>query len=229
MGHKKMTTLWKALTEDMRSFHGNCAWKIGEWKRYRGNLSICQKGFHASPTIAQAMSYVNPGYVCLVEAKGAHQAEEDKQCWEKMRVIKAYKWTKEDSVEMAIYAAQLALPIFEKSHPNYTSHKKAIQAAKNWLRNKTDNNVRAARTAARMAADIYAATASVAISATICAALAAAADTAKDASAPAANAALIAATAAARASAAANAETKVINRIQKWCERRLEQKDKKEG
>ena len=51
--------------------------------------------------------------------------------------------------KIAIYAAEMVLPIFEKEYPDDDRPRKAIEAKKLWLKNKiTDNELAAARAAA---------------------------------------------------------------------------------
>ena len=88
-----------------------------------------------------------------------------------MRIVKAYNWTKEDSVEFSIYVAELVIDIFEKKYPNDKRPREAIESAKNWLKNPTEENRQAAASAScsgsaadysASAASAYAAAASAA-------------------------------------------------------------------
>ena len=75
----------------------------------------------------------------------------DKECWSEMRIVKAWHWKKEDSVELAIFAAEEVLHIFEKKYPNDKRPREAIEAAKAYLKDPTDKNKKAARAAAEAA------------------------------------------------------------------------------
>jgi len=55
-----------------------------------------------------------------------------------MRIIKAYKWTKNDSVAFSIFAAELCIDNFEKVLPNDKRPREAIEAAKRYLENPTE-------------------------------------------------------------------------------------------
>ena len=68
-----------------------------------------------------------------------------------MKVVKAYKWQKKDSVELAIYAAELVIDTYEKEYPNDDRPRKAIEAAKTYLKSPTDKNRQAAEAAAEAA------------------------------------------------------------------------------
>ena len=90
---------------------------------------------------------------------GASHKSHDKECFQKMRIVKAYRWTKEDSVKLAIFAAELVIDIFEKQYPDDKRPRMAIEAAKKWLDNPTADTARAAADAAAAAYAAYAAAA----------------------------------------------------------------------
>ena len=46
--------------------------------------------------------------------KAKNEKQKDKQVWSDMKVIKAWKWTKRDSVALSIYSAELVIENFEK-------------------------------------------------------------------------------------------------------------------
>ena len=143
---------WKFLREGMKSNSGDCIWKIGEQKVFKDELVMCERGFHCSRDVWQAFSYVQGEILARVEISGRHEVQADKEVWEKMKVVKAYKWQKKDSVELAIYAAELVIDIYEKQYPDDDRPRKAIEAAKTYLKSPTDKNRQAAAWAARAAA-----------------------------------------------------------------------------
>ena len=57
-----------------------------------------------------------------------------------MRITKAYKWTKKDSVALAIYSAELVLKNYEDKYPDDDRPRKAIKAAKKVFENDTAEN-----------------------------------------------------------------------------------------
>ena len=65
-----------------------------------------------------------------------------------MKIIKAWKWQKKDSVALAIYSAELVLPNFEKEYPEDKRPRQAIEAAKGVLFEDTEENRSAAESAA---------------------------------------------------------------------------------
>lgn len=145
--------LWKSMKSGLMSNSGNIgSWVKGEWRTHDKSLKMCQSGFHASVRAIDAMRYVDCEVLALVEVKGKHLEQDDKQAWEKMRVVKAYEWTKKDSVGLAIFCAELVIGIYEKKHPDDKRPRKAIEAAKAWIENPTEENSKAAAYAAYAAA-----------------------------------------------------------------------------
>lgn len=105
--------LYKFLNKNGRSIvsaHGNLKWKIGEWQTCEPEkLALCEYGFHSSKKIYEAFSYVQGEVLAEVECRGKHLDDDDKQVWSEIRIVKAYKWTKKDSVALAIFSAELCL------------------------------------------------------------------------------------------------------------------------
>jgi hypothetical protein len=79
-----------------------------------------------------------------------------------MRLVEAWEWTKEDSVGLAIFAAELAIHIYEKRKPGDDRPRKAIEAAKKWLADPSEENRKGAQIAASSSAAAYAASAAYA-------------------------------------------------------------------
>ena len=142
-----MKTLWKSMTAGMKSGVGDMTWKVGRWEKHKGKLDMCHSGFHASVRATDAMRYVDCETLALVEVRGKHLQQDDKQCWSEMRVVRAYEWTKLDSVAMAIYAAELVIGEHEKKYPDDKRPRQAIEAAKAWLNDPTEENRQAASAA----------------------------------------------------------------------------------
>jgi len=149
--------LYKSLPED-KAPHGHKFIK-GKWYKIKGKLDICKNGFHASENIIDAIRYVNCFWLAKVEVRGKSKIGSDKQCWEEMRIIDWKKWTRKDSLSLAIYSAELVSENFEKEYPNNLRPRKAIQAAKKVLENDTKKNRAAAWSAAANAAASAAASA----------------------------------------------------------------------
>ncbi|MDD5007283.1 MAG: hypothetical protein PHC68_02635 [Syntrophorhabdaceae bacterium] len=142
--------LWKSMLTGPKSANGSeGAWKIGEWRKASGELEMCANGYHASLNVIDAMNYVDAEIIARVEVRGKHLDQSDKQCWEQMRITKAWAWTKEDSVRLAICAAELVIGIYEKQHPDDKRPREAIESAKKWLAEPSEKNRAAAEAAAR--------------------------------------------------------------------------------
>ena len=150
----KQTTVkrWKFIRKGFKSEKGKCKWEMGKWQKTIKDLELCKRGYHCSKGIYQAFSYVQGEILCQVECKGKHISSDDKEVWENQRVIRAWKWTKKDSVALAIFSAELCLSNFEKAYPDNKWPREAIETAKRWLRNSTRKNREAARSAAWSAA-----------------------------------------------------------------------------
>jgi hypothetical protein len=139
---------YKFIRKGFKSENGNTKWKIGKWQKPIKDLVICERGYHCSKTIYQAFSYVQGEILCQVECKGKKLKGTDKEVWENQRVVRAWKWTKKDSVALAIYAAELCIENFEKAYFENKRPREAIEAAKKFLKYPTKANKKAARSAA---------------------------------------------------------------------------------
>ena len=143
---------WKVLKKGMVSdSRNNCKWIKGQWKTHKKDLELCRKGFHASESLFDAINYVTPGIICLVEYDGKTIKSNDQFVCERMRVIKTFKFTKRNAVEWSIYCAKLCLKNFEKKFPKDKRPRLAIKAAEAWLKNPTKKNKSAAESAAESA------------------------------------------------------------------------------
>ena len=143
------------MLSGLRSGSGDIGpWKLNEWRTHDEPIVMCESGFHASVRAIDAMRFLNCEVLALVEVKGKHRDQDDKQVWESMRVVKAYEWTKPDSVAMAIYCAELVIGIYEKKkNPNNKRPRQAIVAARAWLETPTEKNRLAAAAAYAAAYD----------------------------------------------------------------------------
>jgi len=135
----------------IKSYNGDCEWKIKEKKIFNGDLSMCNSGFHCSKTIYQAFSYVQGDILAEVEVGGNKIISDNKEVYSEMKILRAWKWKKEDSVALAIYSAELVLKNFEKVYPNDKRPREAIEAAKRYLKELTEENRSAAWSAAMSA------------------------------------------------------------------------------
>lgn len=140
-------TVWKSLQGGMKSGHSEDVWNIGRWYEINGEKSN-EKDFSASERVIDAMQDVPMEVLAQVEVDGEHFVRKgDKEYWQKMRVINAWKWEKRHSVALAIFAAELVLQNYEKKYPSGDLSHKTIAAAKKWLENPTEENRSAANVA----------------------------------------------------------------------------------
>src|SRR3990167_8179675 len=116
MSKTKDKILYKSLPANM-SPHGH-KFKVGKWYEIKGDLVICENGFHSSKNIIDAMGFVSAEVLARVSVRGKGIIEKDKECWSEMRIDKIYKWTKKDSASLAIFAAELVLKNYENKYPN---------------------------------------------------------------------------------------------------------------
>ena len=155
----KTKILYKSFPENRKP--NGLKFTLGVWHKHDGELEICNSGFHASKNIIDAMSFVNAFWVAKVEVRGKHIIQDNKECWEEMRVVEWVKWTKKDSISLAIYVAELVLGNFEKQYPNDMRPREAIEAAKNVLKkdNRENRSVAwsAGESAARSAESVWSA------------------------------------------------------------------------
>ena len=142
---------YKFLRTGLKSENGDFKWKLNKWEKIEGELDMCHNGFHSCIEPYDAFSYVQGEIVAIVECRGEHLEDENKCCWEEQRVIKTYKWTKKDSVRLAIYSAELCLPNYEKLYKD-KAPRLAIEAAKKWLKTGSNKGLFAAGSAAWSAA-----------------------------------------------------------------------------
>ena len=142
-----MKIRYKFLHKGLKSENGGTKWEKGVWKHQDGELKLCGNGFHCSIEPYDAFSYVQGELLAKVEVKGKHLSDDNKECWSDMRVVKTYKWTKKDSLKLAIFSAELVLPNFEKEYPDDDRPRKAIEAAKKVLFHDTEKNRSSARSA----------------------------------------------------------------------------------
>ena len=146
---------WKSLKlreGKIVSDYDKSKWIVGEWRTVQAPENECL-GLNCSENIVDAMGFVDMEVLAEVEIGGEIIVGDDKVTCEKMRIIKAWKWEKKNSVSMAIYSAKLCLNNFEKLYPDDKRPRQAIEAAKAWLNNPCEETESAAESAARSAAE----------------------------------------------------------------------------
>jgi len=128
---KKML-LWKSLRAGLKSQYDQSQWKILEWRKLEEVTELCV-GFNASPRIVDAIQYVDMEILARVEVRGQVIKGGDKWTASQMRIVGAWCWPKEESVSLAIFAAELVLPNYEQAYPEDKRPREAIAAARAWM------------------------------------------------------------------------------------------------
>ena len=170
----------KKVTKRWLDYHGACRDMTTEEKKCNGDINLIIKSL----------------------IKNKH--------WSDANWLITHYMNKRQKVQYAVFAAEQVLHIFEDKHPDDDRPRKAIEAAKNYIKNPTRKNKAAAAATTAADAAAYAATAAAAATAADAAAYAAYAATAY---ATATAYADDAATAAAAADAAADAATAARNKM----------------
>jgi hypothetical protein len=138
-----MTKYYKFLDQkdgEIKSHFGDHIWTIGATYETEGELKICESGFHASDTPIQALSFVKGNVLALVSVGDDTVDSYEKISARSMKIERAFRWTRKDSIALAIYAASLTLKIFEKHHLEDKRPRKAIAAARRYLKTPSEEN-----------------------------------------------------------------------------------------
>ena len=137
------------LKSDMRSGEGSEEpWTVGETRSLPKQREIvpCQYGYHASPTLWDALTYAPGPVACLVELDGdviEHGLPVDKLAGRTRTLIAAVNIES----ELRLFAADCAehvLWIYERDYPNDDRPRKAVEAARAFARGEIDDAARAA-------------------------------------------------------------------------------------
>ena len=141
------------LRADMTAGSGNeQPWTVGETRRYRGKIKLCEFGYHSSPSPVTALEYASGPMLCLVEVSKPTQRDASKQVSTRRRLIKAVNVERELRL-LACRIAEDVLPLFERQFPNDKRPREAIACARGFAYGKaTAEELDAARTAAWAAA-----------------------------------------------------------------------------
>ena len=125
---------WKILhsaKSDIVSVLGTHTWQPGKWHTIKGKLEMCVNGFHCSTQITDAMYYVSGNVLAQVRVRGNNIVRDnDKECWQSMKLVRAWRWTRENYIGLCVYAAEYVLEIYEKEVPASNQARAAIEFAK---------------------------------------------------------------------------------------------------
>ena len=175
---------YKILNKDGKSTFQNCEWhlptkdKPGKWMPYlKGELVGCIYGYHICTINNLLHWYKSECRIFEVETKHQVITFGDKSICRQARLVKEVQLSREGIVSFAADCAAAVLHIFEEKFPKDKRPRKAIEAARDWIKGKA-----AAAANAAYAAAVYATgAASAASAAAVYAAAAADAASAADA------------------------------------------------
>ena len=124
---------YKFIKSDMMSENGKFKWKLGLWKVHKGEISLCNSGYHACKEPLDSLEYVYGARWFIVEAKGKIIHGEDKFVAMKMRIIKEIP-VKDVVVGFAIACARRSLKYWNKKFPDDDKTLKAIETVKKYMK-----------------------------------------------------------------------------------------------
>jgi|ERR1700722_2483924 len=101
------------------------AWQKNEWRDIAGSPVLFAEGFYASPCITDAVQWFG-NVLAEVEVRGHSVPGRVMSVHQGMRVTRAWKFSRQDWLDLAIYAAELVLPIFESRFPDDNRPRTAI-------------------------------------------------------------------------------------------------------
>jgi hypothetical protein len=130
---------YRFVTDDLKSQHGDTQWVVGKWQKCKGELSLCQNGFHASEKPPDSLSYIFGTRWFECEARGEILKDTDKFCASEMRLVKEIP--KKVIQQFAIDCAWRVLHVFEEKYPDDKRPRQAIDAAKAYLKFPTQENL----------------------------------------------------------------------------------------
>jgi len=131
------------------------AWEKNEWRDITDNPALEAQGFYAADRISNAVQWFS-NVLAEVEVRGLSVSGRSMSAHQGMRVTRAWKFSDQDWLDLAIYTAGLVLPIFESSFPNDNRPRTAIGSgsaadAADAARSAADVGARSAAHAARAA------------------------------------------------------------------------------
>ena len=141
---------YKFLVKGMKSSSGNQKWKLGKWTKFDGELQICRAGFHSCDTPLKSLDFVLGDIWAIVESRGSHLTDKEKQVWEEMRIVKKLG-VKRILVRFALLCVSRSLHYFEEEYPDDKRPRQALEAVEAYVKNPSPRNRSAARSAARSA------------------------------------------------------------------------------
>jgi hypothetical protein len=102
-------------------------WERNEWRDIAIAPVLQAQGFYATERIADAVPWFG-NVLAEVEVRGLSVAGNVVTAHQGMRITRAWKFSRQDWVDLAIHAAWLVLPIFESRFPDDKRPRAALQS-----------------------------------------------------------------------------------------------------
>ena len=161
-----ITAYWFACEDEQgRAYSPNKPdekWRIGQRRTLKGEIIPCQYGYHASPSLWDALRYAPGALACKVELSGTIVPHgDDKYAASTRKLVAAVNVER----ELRLFAADCAehvLYLFEEKYPDDDRPRKAIQSARDFANDSISADAahaaarRGRRNAAYAAANAYA-------------------------------------------------------------------------
>lgn len=129
-------TLWKVFEDDMKASYCNYKWEVDKWRIIGSEIPLSVYALNCSRNIIDVMFYSEShSYICEVKVRGDNEKRGDVEYYREMKIIRAYEWRKEDSVNLATYAANLFFEMYGGKYPDEKISGRTISAAKKWMKN----------------------------------------------------------------------------------------------
>ena len=130
---------YRFVTDDLKSQHGDIQWVIGKWQKCKGELALCENGFHASEKPIDSLNYLFGTRWFECEVRGEILKDTDKFCASEMRLMREIP--KKVIQQFAIDCAYHVLQILEDEYPDDKRPRQALRAAKAYLKSPTEENL----------------------------------------------------------------------------------------
>jgi hypothetical protein len=103
------------------------AWEKNEWRDIADSPVLQAQGFYASDSITNAVQWFG-NVLAEVEVRGPSVPGRVISVHQGMRIVRAWKFSRQDWLDLAIYTAELVLPIFESRFPDDRRPRAAIES-----------------------------------------------------------------------------------------------------
>jgi hypothetical protein len=102
-------------------------WQRNEWRDITSDPVLQAQGFYAAEHITDALQWFS-NVLAEVEVRGRSVSGTVMTAHQGMRVTRAWKFSRQDWLDLAVYTAELVLPIFETRFPDDKRPRTAIKS-----------------------------------------------------------------------------------------------------